>query len=84
MSPLLKQGGKLLYSTCTISGEENEEVVQQFLESHQDFALVPLTSWAKPLEEALQTNGTLQILPHYFMSDGFFIALFEKTDGRKK
>ncbi len=84
VSPLLKQGGKLLYSTCTISGEENEEVVQQFLESHQDFALVPLTSWAKPLEEALQTNGTLQILPHYFMSDGFFIALFEKTDGRKK
>jgi 16S rRNA (cytosine967-C5)-methyltransferase len=76
-APLLKPGGALVYSTCTIEPRENREQVEAFLSRHPEFSadenwqenLLPLVR-----ERAIIEAGWLQILPHHFMSDGFFIA----------
>jgi 16S rRNA (cytosine967-C5)-methyltransferase len=74
---LLKPGGVLVYSTCTIDREENEQVVRKFVEHHPDFELdrrfLQETEWTAGLP-AGELPGTLSILPHHFHSDGFFIA----------
>lgn len=60
--PLLAQGGALVYSTCTISVEEDEQVVQSFLAKHADSVL----------------ESERKILPAEVGSDGFFIAKFAR------
>ncbi|GAJ38694.1 16S rRNA (cytosine(967)-C(5))-methyltransferase RsmB [Saccharococcus caldoxylosilyticus] len=79
VAPLLKRGGTLVYSTCTIDREENEEVIAQFLKHHPEFA--PDETMQERLPEKVQPyvrNGQLHLLPHYFGSDGFFIASLRK------
>lgn len=63
----VKPGGKLIYSTCTINAEENEENARWFLAQHANF-------------QNLQIEGreSLQLLPGIHKSDGFFIAAFRK------
>ncbi|MDO4670326.1 MAG: 16S rRNA (cytosine(967)-C(5))-methyltransferase RsmB [Aerococcus sp.] len=79
-TPLLKKGGHFVYSTCTITTEENEQVVSAYLKQHPEMQLVPIIlPEDQPLKQALTKQGTLEILPHYFNSDGFFIAHFIKT-----
>jgi 16S rRNA (cytosine967-C5)-methyltransferase len=78
-APLLKRGGTLVYSTCTIDPEENEGVIAQFLNDHPEF--VPDETMQERLPEKVQPyvrNGQLHLLPHYFGSDGFFIASLRK------
>jgi 16S rRNA (cytosine967-C5)-methyltransferase len=77
---LVKSGGRLVYSTCTITPEENEEAVRRFLAEHPEFE--PDTDWPDAVLEPLKAQGILpspfegqvQILPHQFGSDGFFMA----------
>lgn len=77
---LVKPGGTLVYSTCTIAPEENETTIAEFLERHPAFRLDQ--SWPEeaiaPIKEAGNLpegfSGALQLLPHMFGSDGFFIA----------
>ncbi|MBB6675528.1 16S rRNA (cytosine(967)-C(5))-methyltransferase RsmB [Cohnella nanjingensis] len=77
---MVKTGGTLVYSTCTIAPEENEETVRHFLRAFPDFALDP--AWPEetlaPLNQAgvlpQPFEGMLQLLPQQFGSDGFFIA----------
>lgn len=79
VAPLLKRGGRLVYSTCTIEKTENEKVVQQFLQSHPEFEWD--TSMKERLPKALEPythDGQVQILPHYFATDGFYIACLRK------
>lgn len=79
VAPLLKRGGRLVYSTCTIEKTENENVVQQFLQSHPEFEWD--TSMKERLPKALEPytyDGHVQILPHYFATDGFYIACLRK------
>ena len=64
----LKPGGVLVYSTCTISKSENEEVVKRFLSDNPGFELSPFT-----LDGTLY-NGMITLLPHINGTDGFFIA----------
>ncbi len=72
---LLKPGGRMLYSTCSMLPEENEGVVQWFLEEHSDAKLVPLSGPYSPgfLE------GTMRAWPHRHGTIGFFYALIRKT-----
>jgi len=72
---LLKPGGRLLYSTCSMLPEENEEVVKWFLERHADAKLIPLSGPYSPgfLE------GTMRAWPHRHRTIGFFYALIRKT-----
>lgn len=75
---VLKKGGRLVYSTCTINKEENEETVQAFLASHPEMEAVPLENLPKELLEKSQ-GGMLQVFPQDFGSDGFFVAAFRKN-----
>lgn len=77
VAKLLKPDGILVYSTCTLEYTENEGVVQAFLEQNPEFA--PDVQMASLLPDAVQQAsetmpGTVQILPHVFGSDGFFIS----------
>ncbi|MBO5789682.1 MAG: 16S rRNA (cytosine(967)-C(5))-methyltransferase RsmB, partial [Clostridia bacterium] len=69
----LKEGGRLLYATCTVLKEENEGVVNAFLEAHRDAHLVPFAIGGLEAE-----NGMLTLYPHRHQTDGFFIALLER------
>ena len=60
----VKQGGCLVYSTCTLNKRENEEVVKAFLAENKDFSLVPFDG----------CDGMKTMLPHKDKTDGFFIA----------
>lgn len=72
VSSLLKKNGELVYSTCLISMEENEEVVKKFLQVHPDFELVPFK-----LTKLESKTGMLKIMPDLDGNDGFFIAKFK-------
>lgn len=69
---LLSAGGELVYSTCTISYEEDEGVIKQFLKLHPDFELLPVQVGKLPKQEMVR------IFPSDDGSDGFFIAKLKK------
>ncbi|MBA1392721.1 16S rRNA (cytosine(967)-C(5))-methyltransferase RsmB, partial [Lactobacillus sp. XV13L] len=71
VAPLLSIGGELVYSTCTITAAENEEVVRAFLRANPAFELRPFTAG-----KIAAPSGMLKILPDSYGSDGFFIAKF--------
>ncbi|MEH6946300.1 16S rRNA (cytosine(967)-C(5))-methyltransferase RsmB [Bacillus sp. JJ634] len=78
-APLVKQGGRLIYSTCTVDREENDRVAAAFLESHPEFESD--LSLKERMPEAIVPyveEHRLQVFPQYFESDGFFIASFRK------
>ncbi len=62
VSAYLKPGGRLLYSTCTVLKEENEQVVEAFLQAHPDFSLLRQRTLYP------DTDGT----------DGFFVSVLER------
>lgn len=76
---LLKKGGTLVYSTCTIDPEENAGVIEKFLAENKEFMIdeTLIDRMPEVLKPYVQ-NGQVQILPHYFGTDGFFIASFRK------
>lgn len=75
----LKVGGAMVYSTCTLFKEENENVVQDFLEKNVDFVLEHLSGLEKiDGGKYLDNKGMIQILPHDEY-DGFFIAKIRRV-----
>ncbi|MED3624276.1 16S rRNA (cytosine(967)-C(5))-methyltransferase RsmB [Neobacillus thermocopriae] len=79
VAPLVKKGGTLVYSTCTVDKEENEQNVRRFLQDHPEFE--GYYSFIKRMPEAVQPliNGfDLQIFPQDFGSDGFYIAVLKR------
>jgi 16S rRNA (cytosine967-C5)-methyltransferase len=75
---LVKAGGRLVYATCSILDEENEEIVKQFLATHSDFELVPMNDALNELKIPLQTGDYLRLFPHVHQTDGFFAAILER------
>lgn len=79
VAPLLKAQGILVYSTCTVDREENQEVIEKFLHEHPEFE--GDTAFAERMPETIRPliNGyDVQILPQDFGSDGFYIACLRK------
>ncbi len=77
VSSLLKPGGVLVYSTCTMTKEENQDIVYKFIDKHPEFTLDnSLSSYLPDIinQKIDNYDGIAQILPHYFCTDGFFIC----------
>lgn len=73
--PHVKQGGVLVYSTCTLTSEENEGVIDTFLSEHPEFHLENAVRLLPPGCEALvDAQGYLCTFPHRHGTDGFFAA----------
>lgn len=70
-SKYLKKGGILVYSTCTINKDENENVVNEFLKENKNFELCEFEV------KNIKSDGILQILPDE-TKIGFFIAKMKK------
>lgn len=83
---LLKPGGVLVYATCAVEPEENEQVIDKFVAQHPDYRFDDLTPYfpkelaqKHDLEYRLRT-GKLQILPSMSNLSGFFIARLIKVE----
>ena len=80
---MLKSGGRIVYSTCTFSKEENEEVVEEFLSKYPDFEVVPSKyKFCKGFAiDGSRHNGMLEltnrIFPHKFDGEGHFFAVLQ-------
>lgn len=84
--PSLKEGGYLIYSTCSFSTEENEEMVDWMMEEWD------VSSVAVPLESSWNIQETVskekqgygyRFYPHLLKGEGFFLAVFQKQSGGK-
>jgi len=71
-------GGKLVYSTCTISKAENIDNRNWFLENFP-FKPADFSMTASKPEFSTAAEGYVQILPQHYNTDGFFIAIFERV-----
>ncbi len=74
----VKDGGEIVYSTCTLFRDENEKVVEEFLKIHKDFEAVCFNDL---LPDGLSENkkGMMTILPNKADMDGFFMAKLRKV-----
>ncbi len=77
---LTKVGGRLIYATCSLLSDENEQIAEQFLASHPDFKLLNAAQILAQHQIELDTGDYLKLLPHLHNTDGFFAAVFEKLD----
>lgn len=82
-------GGRLLYSTCTFSLEENEQNVAHFLDTHPDFTLIPVTPAVAAATADGITRGDRDLslcrrfYPHRAPGEGQFLALMARTSGER-
>lgn len=89
---LLKPGGMLLYSTCTFSPEENEQVIEYMLEHNDDLSLVPMKmcdgfdhghpEWT--LSKREDVKHCIRLWPHKIKGEGHFLALLQKAPGKEE
>ena len=80
----LKEGGEMVYSTCTLAPEENEEVVAHLLENEPSAELLDLSGVFAGAEKAPALDGkSLRIAPYIFDSEGFFVAKIRKNSTKR-
>src|SRR5690625_682350 len=86
---MLKVGGRLVYSTCTFSPEENEQIIESFLKQYPNYKLEEVPSYedfSQGLQDNIASNEeviekTIRLWPHKLEGEGHFIAILTKTDG---
>lgn len=70
----VQPGGHLVFSTCTVLPEENDEMAEWFVQNHPDFEFEPFTDWnGNPVE-----SGRISLWPQIHQTDGFYIAKFRR------
>jgi 16S rRNA (cytosine967-C5)-methyltransferase len=74
---LVKAGGRLIYATCSLLQDENEQIAEAFLSANPDFSLVPANEVLAQQQIKVDTGKYLKLLPHLHGTDGFFAAVFE-------
>ena len=87
-APFVKSGGTVVYATCSIFKEENEQVIEAFLDKHQEFKLVKPEEQLQAASRVQELSALMQrlaqlpylkLLPHQDGTDGFFAATLKKT-----
>lgn len=83
---MLAPGGQLLYSTCTFSPEENEEVITYLLESRDDMEVLEIAGYEGfshgfSTEKHPELERCVRIWPHHMNGEGHFLALLQKKGG---
>ena len=73
---LVKKGGRLVYATCSLFGEENERVIERFLRDTSGFSM---KAQPNPLDAESTLSDFLYLLPHRHGTDGFFCSVLEKS-----
>ena len=76
---LLKPGGRLVYATCSLLAEENENIVDAFLAAHDNFRRISCAEIFAQQHIALDTGEDLRLLPHVHGTDGFYAAALERV-----
>ncbi len=76
-SRLLKSGGTMVYSTCTIEPEENFTLVKKFLEKHPEFSIDPAQKFVN--EKLVHPDGYVETYPHRHGIDGSFAIRLVKA-----
>lgn len=78
-APLVAKGGRLVYATCSVLREENDEVIERFLRERPDFVVMPLKEiWGKQRAAEVGDGNFLRLLPHVHDTDGFFTAVLRR------
>ena len=78
ISKYLEPGGKIVYSTCSLEKDENEDVVNDFLAKRKDFKLVVSNSLLP--DNWITSNGFMFAFPNITKSDGLFAAVLQKVN----
>jgi 16S rRNA (cytosine967-C5)-methyltransferase len=80
-APLVAVGGRLVYATCSVLGDENERVIERFLAERDDFVRVPVKEiWGKARADELgqDADGALRLDPARHDTDGFYAAILRR------
>lgn len=80
-APLVAVGGRLIYATCSVLGDENERVIERFLAERDDFVRVPVKEiWGKARADELaqDADGALRLDPARHDTDGFYAAILRR------
>ncbi len=79
---LLKEDGIIIYATCSLSKDEGEKQIMNFMERHPFFSIIPIN--ISGTEDMLTKEGFLRILPQhlkkYSGTDGFFVACLQRKN----
>jgi len=78
LSVYLKEGGILIYGTCTVFHEENEDVVEKFMGGHPEFKIDRIDKVLPEKWHSLIQNGYFKTFPPKNEMDGFFVARLRK------
>jgi 16S rRNA (cytosine967-C5)-methyltransferase len=75
LADCLKEDGVMVYSTCTVTPEENEEVIDDFLANHPEFVLDSISEvFPASCGSLVDNRGFFKSYPHLYNMDGFFAA----------
>jgi 16S rRNA (cytosine967-C5)-methyltransferase len=75
---LVKPGGRLVYATCSLLREENEDIADAFLADHPEFRQLDCAGILREAGVPLDTGLFLRLFPHSHGTDGFFAAALER------
>ena len=81
---MLKKGGKLIYSTCSYSYEEDEEIIINFLNNHNDFHLIDINQNNPLFYQSNDLLGSIHLFPYLYPGEGHFICLLQKDGNANK
>ncbi len=77
----VKAGGRLMYSTCSLEPEENTEIITTFITENPEWSISPAAEKFKDFPtNAINADGSIQLMPHTHNTDGIFAALLVKAE----
>jgi 16S rRNA (cytosine967-C5)-methyltransferase len=83
---LVLPGGRLVYATCSILSDENEDQIERFLKKRTEFSVIPITKiWKRVIgtdcpKSAILNDTYLSLTPARHNTDGFFVAILERAN----